>query len=92
MKLGEDFFVRNSIEVARDLLGRSLVRSYGGHQMGGLIIETGAFYGHEGRRGGRAEGLYRPPGIIFIYTGQRGYRTLAIGTEKQDVPSVITIW
>ncbi|MCX6819590.1 MAG: DNA-3-methyladenine glycosylase [Candidatus Aenigmarchaeota archaeon] len=89
MKLTEDFFARDSETVAKDLLGRQLVRQIGKRTYRGRITETGAYSGYVEKR--MQEELAYPPGILYIHTGQRGYSTMAIGTEREGVPSVVTI-
>ncbi len=90
MRLTEDFFARDSREVAQDLLGRELVRNVSPRRVyRGKITETGAYHGYiEGRK---REGLAYAPGMIFLYIGQRGYSTFCIATESEGVPSVVTI-
>lgn len=88
MKIARDIFERPSDDVAPDLIGRRLFR----RRESGLyeleIVETGAY---KGIARGEGAGLMYPPGIIYIHVGQRGYRTLAIGTERKGEPSVVTI-
>ena len=43
--LTPDFYGRPAAEVARDLIGRSLVSTIGGPRCGGLIVETEAYEG-----------------------------------------------
>jgi len=52
------------------------------------IVETGAY---RGIARGQGAGLKYAPGIIYVHVGQRGYKTLAIGTEKEGEPSVVTV-
>jgi len=88
MKIPRTFFERPSEEVAPDLIGRRLFRRQGRRLYELEIVETGAY---KGIARGSGEGLMCPPGIIHVYVGQRGYRTLAVGTEKKGEPSVITV-
>ncbi len=43
--LPRKFYVRNTIQVAKDLLGKTLVRRIGKHTLAGIIIETEAYMG-----------------------------------------------
>jgi DNA-3-methyladenine glycosylase len=85
MKLAEGFFARPSILVAPELLGRRLVRRSGSSLYSVEITETGAY------RGGKREGLRYAPGRIYVAIFQGGHEMLCIGTEAEDVPSVVTI-
>ena len=90
MRLTEEFFARDSREVAQDLLGRELVRSISPRRIyRGRITETGAYHGYIEKR--KREGLAYAPGMIFLYVGQRGYATFCIATESEGEPSVVTI-
>lgn len=90
MRLTEEFFARDSREVAQDLLGRELVRSVSPRKVyRGRITETGAYHGYIEKR--KREGLAYAPGLIFLYVGQRGYATFCIATESEGEPSVVTI-
>lgn len=84
-KLNNSFFERKSEEVAKDLIGRHIVRNVGKDQYVGMISETGAY------EGGSRSGLSYAPGDIYVAIFQGGLPTLCIGTEKEKVPSVITI-
>ncbi len=88
MKLSTRFFARPPEEVAPDLIGRRMFRRLGRRLYEVEIVETGAYRGTARRSG---EGVSYASGIIYVHVGQRGYRTLAIGTEKKGEPSVVTI-
>ena len=68
--LGRDFYERDVLHVARDLLGCRLVHG----AVGGVIVETEAYGGpgdpgsHADRTpGGRARIMFGPPGIAYVY-------------------------
>ena len=85
MPLKEDFFARPSLDVARDLLGRRLVRKIGSRTYTVMITETGAY------EGGSREGLSYAPGKIYVAIFRGGHATLAIGAEAEGKPSVVTV-
>ena len=73
-RLKSSFFKRDTIKVARDLLGHVLVSEVGGHRSAGRIVETEAYRGEEDLachahigRTKRTEGLYAPPGMSYVY-------------------------
>jgi len=86
-KLDKEFFAHDPRIVARKLMGMRLVREIKemGEKYIGIIAETGAY------QGGNRDGLRYGPGIIYVPIFQGGHATLAIGTEKEGTPSVVTI-
>ncbi len=85
MRLTEEFFARPSVDVAKELIGRRIIRQIGDRQYAALIAETGAY------RGGSREGLRYGPGKIYVAMFRGGNSTLCIGTEAAEVSSVVTI-
>jgi DNA-3-methyladenine glycosylase len=72
--LGPDFFDRNADAVARDLIGKTLVREHAGTRTSYMITETEAYLGehdlasHSARgRTPRTEVMFGPPGVLYIY-------------------------
>ena len=73
--LPRDFYRRACEHVARDLLGRYLVRHHRGRRLVLRIVETEAYLGPRdrashawgGRRTARTESLYLPPGHAYVY-------------------------
>ena len=74
--LTSDFYARDTVIVARDLLGRELVRVLeDGTQLVCRITETEAYIGRMDkachaygyRRTARTETLFAPPGRAYIY-------------------------
>ena len=76
--LGHDFYARDPAEVARALLGKTLVRRLGSDRLEGVIVETEAYYG-EGDPASRAfkglksynEVMWGEPGRLFVYNVHR---------------------
>jgi len=71
--LGPEFFDRDTVSVARDLLGKVLVREVGGKRLWGRLVEVEAYLGPDdlaahssgGRRSPRNEVMYGPPGYAL---------------------------
>ena len=72
--LGEDFFHRDALDVAPQLLGKMLVTNIGGEEKRVRITETEVYRGvedtachaHKGRTR-RTELLFGESGIIYVY-------------------------
>ena len=75
MRLGKDFFNRDCLEVAPDLIGKVIVRKLeNGEEIRVRITETEAYRGTEDKachaskgRTPRTEILYRESGLIYVY-------------------------
>lgn len=81
-KLDQAFYFRDTIVVARELLGKYLVRMADGQPLVGRISETEAYIGrcdkachaYGYRRTARTETLFAPPGTAYIYLIYGMYR------------------
>lgn len=98
-KLERDFFLRDTVEAARDLLGRYLVRNDGGETMVCLVTETEAYvaavdkacHAYGGKRTARTETLYAAPGTAYVYLIYGMYHCLNFITGPEGVASGILI-
>jgi DNA-3-methyladenine glycosylase len=71
--LSRSFFLRNTVDVAHDLLGKIVVREYRGQMLTGRIVETEAYtcldeacHGFRGPTP-RTQALFGPVGHAYIY-------------------------
>ncbi|MCH7657100.1 MAG: DNA-3-methyladenine glycosylase [Bacteroidetes bacterium] len=98
-KLSKEFFVRDVLEVAPELLGQYLVRNY---ETGGsyryLITEVEAYRGEEDKachaskgRTKRTEIMYHEGGGIYVYLVYGMYWMLNFVTGEKDNPQAILI-
>lgn len=69
-----DFYARDTLEVARDLLGKKLVRARAGEERAGRIVEVEAYKGvgdlaSHARAGPtkRAAIMFGPAGVCYVY-------------------------
>ena len=98
-RLDEKFFLRDTVQTARDLLGRYLVRSDGGEVMVCRITETEAYVGavdkachaYGGRRTPRTETLYAAPGTAYVYLIYGMYNCLNFVTGPEGEASAILV-
>ena len=99
MKLGRDFFDRDTRTVARDLLGKYLVRVWNGIPLAVRLTETEAYIGrmdkachaYNYRRTKRTETLFAPPGTAYIYLIYGMYHCLNFVTEAEGEPAAVLI-
>jgi DNA-3-methyladenine glycosylase len=92
------FYSRNTLTVAKDLLGCFLVRGYRGKIIRGMITETEAYVGeddlasHASRgRTPRTEVMYGQSGNAYVYMIYGMYHCLNVVTEKKDFPAAVLI-
>lgn len=97
-KLSPEFFDRKTLVVAKDLLGKYLVRKIGKKIVREKIVEVEAYVGshdlasHSSKgRTKRTEIMYGKPGTIYVYLVYGMYYMLNIVTEEKDHPSAILI-
>lgn len=97
--LGASFFDRETVAVARDLLGKVLVREVNGQQMWGRLVEVEAYMGPEdlashssgGRRSPRNEVMYGPPGYAYVYFTYGMHHCLNFVTRPVGVPQAVLV-
>jgi len=100
-KLGRNFYIRSTLIVAKDLLGKYLVRRIGpfGKLRAGKIVETEAYIGPKDKAshafGGkiteRNKAEYLEGGYIYIYLVYGMYWQLNISTVKAGKPECVLI-
>ena len=98
-KLTADFFARDTVTVARDLLGKHLVRVWEGVPLTVRITETEAYIGrmdkachaYGGRRTQRTQTLFAPPGTAYLYLIYGMYHCLNCVTEAEGEPAAVLI-
>jgi len=101
MKLKTEFYLReNTVEIARELLGKLIVVSdEQGRRISGMIVETEAYLGEidraahsfGGRRTPRNEVTYGIGGHVYIFFIYGLYNQLNVVTGPVDHPHVVLI-
>jgi DNA-3-methyladenine glycosylase len=97
-RLDVPFFQRDVLEVAPDLLGKSLVTQKNGNLFYYPINEVEAYRGEEDKachaskgRTKRTEILYLPGGYIYVYLIYGMYWMFNIVTGKPEMPQAVLI-
>ena len=98
-RLSREFYNRDTVQVAQDLLGKYLVRRYHGELLVGRITETEAYIGrcdkachaYNYRRTSRTETLFMTPGHAYIYLIYGMYNCLNFVTEPEGEPAAVLI-
>ena len=94
-----EFFRQDAITVARNLLGKYLVREYDDKKIITKIVETEAYMGIEDkaahvfgdRRTERTEPLYQDGGHIYVYLIYGMYNCLNISANIEGIPECVLI-
>jgi DNA-3-methyladenine glycosylase len=94
--LGKDFFERNTLIVAKELLGKFLVRKIGRKEIAFMITETEAYDGppdlgsHSAKgRTARTEVLFGPSGVWYVYIIYGLHHMLNIVTKRAGAAVLI---
>lgn len=99
-RLDKSFYDRDTVEVARGLLGRLLVRRLpGGENLVCRITETEAYVGRMDKachaygykRTPRTQTLFAPPGTAYLYLIYGMYYCFNVVTEPEGEPSAVLI-
>lgn len=99
MKLTRDFYNRETLTVAKDLLGKILVHEYNSKKVSGKIVEVEAYKGIEdkaahsyrGRKTKRVEAMYGKPGRAYVYLIYGMYNCMNVVTCEEGVPEAVLI-
>jgi DNA-3-methyladenine glycosylase len=97
-KLPRDFYMRNTVLVAQDLLGALLVHRVDGMQRVGKIVEVEAYLGAHDLAAHSSKGItkrtrvmYGPPGFAYVYLIYGMYHCMNVVTEPEGHGSAILI-
>jgi DNA-3-methyladenine glycosylase len=97
-KVTRAFYARDTLTVARELIGMHLVHAEGGTLRTGRIVETEAYQGpedlaaHSSRgRTRRTEVMFGPPGHAYVYFIYGFWHCLNLVTQAAGVPHAVLL-
>ncbi len=95
--LKREFYNRNTLEVAKDLLGYKLCRNFNGKILSGIIVETEAYtqddpscHAFRGKTP-RSITLFKKPGLAYVYFTYGMHHCFNVVTEKEEVAGAVLI-
>jgi DNA-3-methyladenine glycosylase len=97
--LPREFYLRDAVQVARELIGKELVHSAAAGITSGVIVETEAYMGvtdpashaFGGLRSKRTAIMYLPGGRAYIYLIYGMYNCMNVTAQKEGVPEGVLI-
>ncbi|OOM80105.1 putative 3-methyladenine DNA glycosylase [Clostridium sp. BL-8] len=98
-KLDRDFFNRDSLIVAKDLLGKVLVHEVNGERISAKIVEAEAYMGitdraahsYGGKRTQRVEVMYGRPGFSYVFIIYGMHYCFNVVTREEGNPQAVLI-
>lgn len=96
--LPHSFFNRDTKVVAKELLGKFLIRKMGNKEISVMIIETEAYDGLKDQashafkgKTKRTEVMFGHPGVFYVYLCYGMYNMLNIVTREYNYPAAVLI-
>lgn len=97
--LPREFYLRDAILVARELIGKELVHCSPSGTTSGIIVETEAYMGvidpashaFGGLRSKRTAVMYLPGGLAYVYLIYGMYNCMNITVQHEGVPECVLI-
>ncbi len=97
-RLPREFYTRPTLEVARDLLGQTLVHTFDGVRHSGQIVETEAYVGpgdaaSHARSGpnGRAAVMWGRGGVAYVYLIYGLHNCFNVVTEREGTAGAVLV-
>ncbi len=100
-KLPPDFYLRDTVEVAKDLIGRYLIREVPGGRLACRITETEAYCGpadpachscrKAAKKGGRTNVMYEAGGLAYIYLIYGMHCCFNVVTRPKGEPEAVLV-
>ncbi|PTW01748.1 DNA-3-methyladenine glycosylase [Halanaerobium saccharolyticum] len=99
MRLKQEFYQKDAVQAARDLLGKIIVRKYDGKIIKVKIVETEAYCGaedkashaHNNKKTKRTAPMFKEGGHAYIYLIYGMYYCLNVVTAAENNPHAVLI-
>jgi len=99
IEMPRSFYLRNTVTVARGLIGRWFARRYQGIWYGGRIVETEAYLGAgdaaahswRGRRTARVEPMYLEGGHLYVFFVYGMHHCANIVTRREGIAEAVLL-
>jgi len=98
VRLDRSFYERPTLDVARDLVGKVLIRRLQGRRLAGMIVETEAYVGSEDLACHASKGktartaiMFGRGGFAYVYMIYGFYYCLNAVTETEGYPAAVLI-
>jgi DNA-3-methyladenine glycosylase len=98
VKLRREFYAQPTIQVAQQLLGKSLVRVHPQGVTSGIILETEAYVGLEDKASHASRGqtrrntvMFGPAGFAYVYIIYGLHHCLNVVTEPDTYPAAVLL-
>ena len=97
--LTREFFNKDSLTVAKELLGKTLVHQTGSRKISAKIVETESYMGindkashaYSGKKTQRTAVMYGKPGISYVYFIYGMYHCCNMVTGEEGTPQAVLI-
>jgi DNA-3-methyladenine glycosylase len=98
-RINREFYRRDSVTVAKELMGKYLVHVVDGGEIIGKIVEVEAYMGpddkaahsYNNRRTDRNEVMYGPAGYAYVYIIYGMYNCVNVVVKEPEIPQAILI-
>jgi DNA-3-methyladenine glycosylase len=97
-KLPRSFYDRDTVRVARELLGKSLIHKFSGIERIGKIVEVEAYLGEHDLAAHSSKGLtartqimFGPPGHAYVYLIYGVHHCMNVVTEREGHASAVLL-
>jgi DNA-3-methyladenine glycosylase len=97
-RFSREFFARDTLSVARDVLGARLVRHLDGQRLSGTVVECEAYIGQDDTachashgRTRRNQVMFGPSGYAYVYFTYGMHWMLNIVTEAEGFPAAVLL-
>lgn len=98
-RLGREFFTRDGITVAKELLGKTLVHVTPFGAVRGIITEAESYMGetdkgahtYGGKRTARTEPMYHQGGTSYVYLIYGMYSCMNIAAMTEGIPQAVLL-